>query len=719
MGGQDPLPPVGHKLFIEGGEGRIPGGLVLADSVDFPVPAADPADRLAKRGPGFPDPATGESDHTILDDTAGRASLKIQHVDRHGLPVDRIHPAEVAACRENRQVRSGRFGKGIVSVFYHLPRKCGCVWVQTIMEISFNPADMLEAAMRRAASGIGLGDDFDPVIRPSDPRFGDYQANGVLPYAKKNGRPPREVATDLIEAAAGGQLLDPALVEWTIAGPGFINFTLKPAFSLKWLNRFASEADLKAGAGGRLSGQTLVVDYSSPNTAKEMHVGHIRSTVIGESLARLLSFAGANVIRDNHIGDWGTQFGMLIWAIKANAYDPAKADSETAVAELEALYKEGHAAYKDSPEQAGAIRQELVKLQGGDPENLAIWNAITEVSWNAFQNIYQQLGVHFDVVLGESFYRDKVEAVCRELEECGLAEESEGALVVFHPEHKRFAKQPFIIRKADGASNYATTDLATVLYRIEHFHADGMLYVVDSRQSDHFQQLFLTAGKWLEKTGRPVPRMEHVAFGTILGEDGRPIKTKEGGSVKLKDLLREAVSRSEAIVREKNPDLDEETIARVARAVGLGAIRYVDLSQNRTSDYLFSWDRMLSFEGNTAPYLLYAVARIHSIFRRAGVEESARFTSASEFTSDEEKALARKLLAFPSTIDLVLSDLRPHILCTYLFELAGVFSSFYNANKVIVDESDVRDRRLLLCSRTLVVLETGLHLLGLETLERM
>jgi arginyl-tRNA synthetase len=463
----------------------------------------------------------------------------------------------------------------------------------------------------------------------------------------------------------------------------------------------------------------MVVDFSSPNTAKEMHVGHIRSTVIGESLSRLLSFAGAKVIRDNHIGDWGTQFGMLIWAIKKKTYDIKSADPETAVAELEALYKEGHAAYKASPQQAAEIRDELVKLQNGDEENTRIWNAITEVSWKSFDQIYQKLGITFDVVLGESFYRDKVERIYDELEKAGLSEESEGAIVVFHKEHKRFAKQPFLIRKSDGASNYATTDLASVLYRVEEMRADGMLYVVDSRQADHFQQLFLTVEKWFKASGRKIPQMEHVSFGSVLGENGKPIKTKEGGSVKLKELLAEAVSRSEAIVREKNPDLSGEETAEVARVVGLGAIRYADLSQNRTSDYLFSWEKMLGFEGNTAPYLLYAVARIHSIFRKAGIDESATFDDASDLETNEEKALARKLLAFPSTIDLVLADLRPHILCTYLFELAGVFSSFYNANKVIVEEEGVRARRLLLCARTLNIMETGLHLLGLETLERM
>ncbi len=578
---------------------------------------------------------------------------------------------------------------------------------------------MLETAVREAASACGFAEGFDPVIRPADPRFGDYQANGALPYAKRNNLNPREVATEISNKLAEDSRLPEDAVEWNIAGPGFINFKLLPSFSLAWLHRFRTEQDLKAGAGGKLEGKTIVVDFSSPNTAKEMHVGHIRSTVIGETLSRLLEFAGATVIRDNHIGDWGTQFGMLIWAIKAEAYDLAEADPDSAVAELEALYKKGNTAYKASEESAAEIREELVKLQAGDPENMQIWQSITDLSWKAFQKIYDQLDVKFDEVLGESFYRDRVDAIYKELTDCGLAEESEGALVVFHSEHKRFAKQPFIIRKADGASNYATTDLATVLYRTEHFKADAMLYVVDSRQADHFQQLFLTAEKWFKASGRKVPEMRHISFGSVLGENGKPIKTKEGGSIKLKDLIQEAITRSESIVREKNPDLPEAAVNKVAEAVGLGAIRYVDLSQNRTSDYLFSWDKMLSFDGNTAPYLLYAVARIYSIFNKAGLALDDAFDPLSDLETSEEFALARKLLAFPGIIDQTLADLRPHILCTYLFELAGVFSSFYNANKVIVEDTGIMNRRLLLCSRTLTVLETGLHLLGLRTLQRM
>jgi arginyl-tRNA synthetase len=588
------------------------------------------------------------------------------------------------------------------------------------MEVHFNPADTISQLLREAAKHAGFdAETFDPMVRAADPRFGDYQANGILPYAKRNKANPRELATRLIAAAEEQHLLSPEALTWEIAGPGFINFTLTGDTTLHWLQAFRTEDDLRAGAGSRLAGQTMVVDYSSPNTAKEMHVGHIRSTVIGESLARLLAFAGAKVIRDNHIGDWGTQFGMLIWAIKEAGYEPEKADPENAVAELEALYKRGNAAYKASEEQAEAIRGELVKLQSGDPENTRIWESITKASWEAFQIIYQQLNINFDLVHGESFYRDQVDRIYSELADAGLSEESDGALVVFHPEHKRFAKQPFIIRKQDGASNYATTDLASVLYRVEELKADAIFYVVDARQSDHFEQLFLTARKWFKALGRPLPRLQHISFGSVLGPDGKPIKTKEGGSVKLKELLHEAVSRAHAIVQEKNPDLAPDEAETIARVVGLGAIRYADLSQNRTSDYLFSWDKMLSLEGNTAPYLLYAVARIHSIFRKAGLAPDAPFANASHPDTPEERQLARKLLTFPSQIDLVLSDLRPHVLGTFLFELAGSFSTFYNANKVLVEEPAVRERRLLLCSRTLTILTCGLHLLGLETLERM
>ncbi len=588
------------------------------------------------------------------------------------------------------------------------------------MEVEFQPANLLERVVRAAAATVpGLGPDFDPVMRTADPRFGDFQVNGILPRAKQLGQPPRPLGQHLLDTIHASGVLDPASVAVSLAGPGFLNFTLQPAYLLAWAHKYGGAEALATEAASIRAGDTVVVDFSSPNTAKEMHVGHIRSTVIGEALARLLTFAGAEVIRDNHLGDWGTQFGMLIHAIKSQGYD-LDAPHENPLGDLEQLYKDGNAAYKSSPESAQAVRDELVRLQQGDPENSVIWQKITEVSWHAFERIYEQLGVRFDKVLGESFYRDQVEDVYRELTGLGLARESDGALVVFHPEHARFAEQPFIIRKADGASNYATTDLATIRYRAEELRADEILYCVDSRQSDHFEQLFLTAKKWFHARDWKLPALFHVSNGTVLGPNNKPLKTKEGTNVKMQALLDEAIERAFSIVTEKNPDLAESDRKRIAGIVGIGAVRYADLSQNRSSDYQFSWDRMLALEGNTAPYLLYAGARIHSIFRRLEVDPGSDFAAvASPFETESEIALARKLVAFPAAFNQTLGEYRPHYLCTYLFELAGVFSTFYNADRVAVEDAAVRARRLLLCSRTLLILETGLHLLGLETLERM
>jgi len=588
------------------------------------------------------------------------------------------------------------------------------------MQIAFQPGEVIETALRAVAAELpGFGPEFDPAVRPADPRFGDFQANGVLGHAKQSRQNPRALGQSLLDALLASGQLSAEAVSVEIAGPGFLNFTLSPSYLLDWLRAFGSETRLRAGARRENNGR-FVVDYSAPNTAKEMHVGHIRSTVIGEAIARMLQFTGAEVVRDNHLGDWGTQFGMLIYAIKQSGYD-LDAPHDNPIGDLEQLYKQGNAAYKESEETAVAVRAELVKLQQGDPENTAIWKRITEVSWAAFQAIYDQLGIAFDEVLGESFYRDKVDPVYASLQQHGLAVESEGALVVFHPEHPRFATQPFIVRKTDGASNYATTDLATIQYRTHEMRADAALYVVDSRQSDHFEQLFLTAEKWFKAEGWKLPVLKHISFGTVLGENGKPLKTKEGSNVKLRDLFKEALERAFAIVTEKNPDLSEEDRRHIAAVIGIGAVRYADLAQNRTSDYLFSWDKMLALEGNTAPYLLYAVARIHSIFRRAEANpgDFADNTAVDQLETEAEQLLARKLVAFPAALQQALSDYRPHFLCAYLFELAGTFSTFYNAEKVIVDDPTIRARRLLLCARTLTILETGLHLLGLETLERM
>jgi arginyl-tRNA synthetase len=584
------------------------------------------------------------------------------------------------------------------------------------MPVPFNLADALDAVLKSAAATAGLeAAAFAPEVRIADARHGDFQANGVLGYAKSRKLNPRAVAEKLVAALPAEVSVAYDVV---IAGPGFINFTLKPATLLAWLQTHDSVTHLKANAATSRHGQTWVVDYSSPNTAKQMHLGHLRSAVIGEAICGLLEFNGAKVIRDNHIGDWGTQFGKLIWAYQRQL--DAAALAADPLEEFERLYKVGNAAAEADPAVLEQARQELVKLQGGDPANLAIWKKINDASLGAFQQIYDQLGIAFDVTLGESFYNGQVERIYRELTETGLAQESQGALVVFHPEHPRFKTQPFIMRKADGASNYATTDLATALYRIEHFHADGIVVVTDFRQADHFEQLFLTVRKWFAAKHYRMPELHHVTFGVVTGEDGKALRTRDGGTIKLKELLAEAEARAYALVSERSSDIPPDERRAIATVVGVASVQYADLSQNRSSDYVFAWDKMISLEGNTAAYLLYAGARIHSIFRKlGGAPSDAATTTASPLETPAELALARKLVKFADAIRLATDTLRPHYLCLYLYELAGEFSAFYAADKVAVDDPAIRARRLLLCTRTLLILETGLHLLGLRTLTRM
>ncbi|HBA82840.1 MAG: arginine--tRNA ligase [Verrucomicrobia bacterium GWF2_51_19] len=585
------------------------------------------------------------------------------------------------------------------------------------MSAHFFVESALTQLIERAARATGLFDEsFSADIRPADPRFGDFQANGVLPFAKRNKQNPRALAETLASKLQSEPTLD-GLAVISVAGPGFINFSLTPRFLLSWLKNFASETSFQSSAKHFLEGKRISIDYSSPNTAKQMHVGHLRSMIIGESIQRILRFCGASVHRDNHIGDWGTQFGILLFAIKKNQVDLATLQEP--LEELEKLYKEGYALTKTSEEALNGARSELVKLQQGDAENLHLWQQINAVSYRAFDEIYAEMDIAFDNVWGESFYRDKVDRVYNELHECGVSEESDGAQVVFHRDVEQFKDQPFLIRKSDGASNYASTDLATVLFKVLECGFGEIVYVTDGRQQDHFQQLFLTVKKWFAKKHYPMPELHHVWFGTILGEDGKAIKTRSGDPIRLKELIREAIARAYSIVEEKNPDLAESDKQHIAKAVGLGALRYADLVQNRTNDYVFAWDKLLSFDGNTAPYLLYAVARIHAIFRKAQLPLFDLDNSASAFETPEELALAKKLVAFPFALKQAIDELRPHFICHYLFELSSLFSSFYNANRVLVDETDVKARRFLLCSRTLATLETGLHLLGIKTLHLM
>ncbi len=596
------------------------------------------------------------------------------------------------------------------------------------MEIWFDPIKVLEeVVIETAEKQSGFSKDFLPDVRPADPRFGDFQANGILAEAKRSNINPRELAQKFVEELKKSSSIDESLVSISVAGPGFINFRFSNEFLGKWLSTYKDAGILKDACKKIYAGKKVVIDYPSPNTAKQMHVGHLRILVIGEAVSRLLDFCGANLTRDNHIGDWGTNFGILIFEIKRTNY-VFPADDAKALSELEELYKSGTAYVKDES-HVGALdeaRSELVKLQRGDQENVKLWERIVKVSNSAFQKIYDIFGVHPDVTLGESFYRDKVERVYKELLECGIAEESDGALVVWNDEDFRYSRKnenaaPFIIRKKDGGSNYASTDLATLLYRVEKFGADEVVYVTDDRQQDHFRMLSLTAARWFSAKGYRLPKIQHVTFGKILGENGKPIKTKEGGSIKLKSLVEEAVSRAFAVVKEKNADLPEDEQRKISKVIGISALKYADLLQNRTIDYVFSWDRLLSFEGNTAPYLLYAVARIRSIYRKSGADLKDLLDEKSVLTpsTPTETALIKHLMKFSSVIKTAIEELKPHYICTYLFGLAGAFSSFYTADKIVVEDEKVRTLRLRLCASTCEVLETGLNLLGIETLDRM
>jgi arginyl-tRNA synthetase len=561
----------------------------------------------------------------------------------------------------------------------------------------------------------GFGGDFQAQVQPAQRCFGDFQANGIFPLAKRLGRKPRELAQQLVDAlgTAGGFLSEKA--EFTVAGGGFVNVTLSPEALGEWLGEFSGEDALRAEAG-REGGRRVLVDYSSPNSAKQMHVGHLRSLVIGDAIANILTFFGDNVLRDNHLGDWGTQFGILLMQIRREGIDLGAGEGEDAIEVLENLYRRGVRAVETSEEALEEARRELVALQNGDPERLRQWERINELSYATFREIYDLAGVRFDYVLGESFDRNQVGAICRELEGCGVARRDGGALLVFFPEGSRYTGQPYLICKSDGASNYATTDLAAVLYRVEELHADRIIYVTDGRQQDHFQMLFLTVGRWFAATHRSLPDMQHAWFGTVCGEDGKAIRTRDGESIRLRQLFSEAIDRAEKIVDEKSSQLDGELRKKIARAVGIGAIKYGDLCQNRSSDYTFSWDKMLAFEGNTAPYLQYAAARIQAIFRRWGeFEEGGSHGPKTE----EEISLARRLILFPVALRQARDELRPHLLCTYLFELASEFSAFYAANRILGEAADIAQRRLILCARTLLFLRLGMSLLGIETLEQM
>ncbi len=594
-------------------------------------------------------------------------------------------------------------------------------------------SSQLEAKLRAALASFGDAD--ARVQAATDTRFGDYQTNIAMVLAKQQRANPRQLAQQIIGKLDVAEMCEPP----EIAGAGFINFRLKPT----WLaERFAAlAADEKLGVPAPAAPKKFVIDFSSPNVAKPMHVGHIRSTILGDALARIAAFIGHAVVRDNHIGDWGTQFGMLLTGWK-NELNRAALEADP-LGEMERLYKLISARCKADPATLERARQELVKLQDGDEENLGIWREMQRLSQTQFDTIYGRLGITFDVTLGESFYNPWLKDVVQQLRNVGIARESEGALCVFSdgsvPEKEdpflisrdgQWTPMPALVQKADGAANYTTTDLATLEYRLREFAPDEILYVTDGRQQHHFRQLFAIFRRWHPGVSA---QLTHVWFGAILGDDGKPFKTRSGETIKLAGLLDEAEERAFLIVTEKNPALPEAERREIARIIGLGAVKYADLLPNRQSDYVFSWDKMLALTGNTAPYLQYSYVRIRSIFRKAeSVGEAASFPAASsappaagswqlplQLAEPAELMLAKKLFQFGEVLPQVLEDFRPNLLCNYLCELASTFHSFFEACPVLKSDGATRTSRLTLCDATARTLQRGLGLLGIEVPERM
>ena len=576
-----------------------------------------------------------------------------------------------------------------------------------------NIQSILSDKIKQAMIAAGADEQCDALIRQSSkPQFGDYQANGIMAAAKKLGLNPREFAQKVLDHAD----LSDVAEKTEIAGPGFINIFLNPTWLTNNVSAALKDQNLGVSANEK---QTIVIDYSSPNVAKEMHVGHLRSTIIGDAVVRTLEFLGHNVIRANHVGDWGTQFGMLIAYLEKMENEHA---SEMELQDLEAFYREAKKHYDEDEAFAEKARNYVVKLQGGDEYCRTMWKKLVDITMQQNQRNYDRLNVTLTEkdVMGESLYNPMLPAIVEDLKKQGLAVEDEGALVVYLDEFKNKEGEPMgvIVQKKDGGFLYTTTDIAAAKYRYETLKADRALVFSDTRQSQHMQQAWLIT----RKAGY-VPdsfSLEHKNFGMMLGKDGKPFKTRTGGTVKLADLLDEAIERATVLINEKNTNLSDDEKTAVIEAVGIGSVKYADLSKNRTTDYVFDWDNMLSFEGNTAPYMQYAYTRIRSIFNKADVNPTALAEAKIQLSDEKERALAIKLLQFEEAVQTVGKEGTPHVLCAYLYELAGVFSSFYEHCPILnAEDENVKLSRLKLASLTEKTLKQGLELLGIKTIEKM
>jgi len=568
---------------------------------------------------------------------------------------------------------------------------------------------------------LGLDGPRPAIVRPTvDAKFGDFQINGAMPLGKELKRPPRELAQPIAEALAGVDAIEKA----EVAGPGFVNIHLAPSWIASKLTEALRDA-ARDGVPAVDEVSKVIVDFSSPNIAKQMHVGHLRSTIIGDAIARILSFMGHDVVRDNHLGDWGTQFGLLIVGMREWGEEDAL--QAKPIVELERVYKLASERAGDDEEFAERARAELAKLQSGDEQNRKLWEHFVEVSRGTLEAVYAELDVSFDVWLGESAYHDALPGVVDDLLERGIAREDDGAVCIFWneidgaPKALRKQKTPFIIRKKDGAFLYSTTDIATVQHRKDHFHADRALYIVDNRQGLHFQQLFAV----MKLLGADM-ELEHIGFGTVLGKDGKPLRTRDasGHVITLVSLLEEAKQRArqridegiaEGRLRVRPEEMDE-----VSQVVGIGAVKYADLRQNRLSDYQFDWDKMISFQGNAGPYLQYAYARCASIFAKGGVDMDAMAASATiTLEAPAERALGKHLLRFSDVVYQAGATSQPHLVCEHIYELARAFNGFYAECPVLDAEGTARESRLGLTALTARQIRRGLGLVGISVVDRM
>ena len=588
------------------------------------------------------------------------------------------------------------------------------------LQVPKGVVEQLKSCLEQALVAV-FGEAFtgtDPMLAPtSNPKFGDYQSNAPMALAKRLGKAPRAIAEELIQQLDVSEFcLPPA-----IAGAGFINFTLKPEYLEARLSAF--QVDDRLGVEAVKKPKRTIVDFSSPNIAKEMHVGHLRSTIIGDCIARILEFQGHDVLRLNHVGDWGTQFGMLITYLREVCPEALTTADALDLGDLVAFYKKAKQQFDEDPQFQEQSRQEVVQLQSGSKETLRAWNLLCEQSRKEFQVIYNLLDICI-TERGESFYNSLLGSVVEDLEKAGLLVEDHGAKCVFLDgfQNREGQPLPLIIQKSDGGYNYATTDLAAIRYRIREDHAKRLIYVTDAGQANHFAQVFQVArrAEWIPED----ITIEHVQFGLVQGEDGKKLKTRSGDTIRLRDLLDEAVDRAradlESRLKEEERHETEEFIANASQIVGVSAVKYADLSQNRTSNYIFSYDKMLALQGNTAPYMLYAYVRVQGISRKGNIDFQNLGSEATILLrEDAELTLAKHLLQLEDTLDAVSQDLLPNRLCQYLFELSQKFNQFYDRCPVLQAEEPARTSRLMLCDLTARTLKLGLSLLGIQVLERM